>query len=60
MYIEDNFLVHVLKKLTTLVEIATLRYVGLTKSKVRILNFGRVNFRLFEEQLDEIPMGSCP
>jgi len=44
----------------TLVEIATLRYVGLTKSKVRILNFGRVNFRLFEEQLDEIPMGSCP
>ena len=37
-----------------LVEFLILRNVGLTKSEVRTLNFGRANFRLFTELLVKI------
>jgi len=39
---------------SALVEFVILRNVGLAKSGVRTLNFGRVIFRLFKELLDEI------
>jgi len=38
-----------------LVKFVITRNMGLEKSGVRTLNFGRVNFRLFKELLDEIP-----
>ena len=39
-----------------LVKFLNLRNVGLAKSGFRIQNFGRTNFSLFEELLDEIPL----
>ena len=38
----------------TLVELVISRNVGLAKSRVRMLNFRRANFRLFKDLLDEI------
>ena len=38
-----------------LVEFVILRNVGLAKSGVRTLNFGRANFKLFKELLAKIP-----
>ena len=40
---------------TALVEFVILRNVGLAKSGVRTLNFGRANFKLFNGLLAEIP-----
>ena len=37
-----------------LVEVEISRNMGLAKSRIRTLNFGRANFRLFKELLDEI------
>jgi len=39
----------------TLAEFLISRSVGLTKSRVRTLNFRRVNFQLFKELLNGIP-----